>query len=167
MGKIISFVANFKSSKDVMGLGSLAVNPPAEVVAMPGDVEDARLGREWDRSCQSTAEKSDANPGDWGWEVLVRIQNYTGLQEEKEALELAKKAEDRQIELADLIQAQYGKELRLPMGPDLDVLFPWLYEHVEELRSRSPLFEEYYWLSRKMDFKKAEEVRQRGLRLVG
>lgn len=84
----------------------------------------------------------------------------------QELIDEAQKASCRQDDLICEIEAQHGEE-DLGLPSDWIERRQWLLNHVEELRSRSPLFEEYYWLVCKLDFKKAEEIRQRGLRVVG
>lgn len=158
MGKVISFFSGFQPGKEPVLTGL-----PAQIMGLPDATQDAYLDRKWEQTKLSTLEK--AKPGDWGWESLMRIQNLDGTEEASGASDEADLAAERQNVLIDLIQAQYGTELGLP-GVWTECC-QWLYDHVEDLRGRSPLFEEYFWLCRQMNFQRAEEVRQRGLRVVG
>lgn len=133
-----------------------------EVIGLPGATQDSFLDR---REAQLKKEAlNKAEPGHWGWEHLIRVQNLDGSDEASEAAEESGKASKRQDELIKLIQEQFGTELDLP--EKWTECCKRLYDQVEDLRSRSPLFEEYYWLCRQMNFQRAEEVRQRGLRVV-
>lgn len=157
MGKIVSFLTGFRSGKTSFN--------PEFYKNLPGSEQDEYLDRCEEQLKADSLEKSV--PGDWAWEHLIRIQNFNGSSEANQAMDESEVAALRQRDLIELIRKQYGDELGLPRGEAQTECFKWLYDNVEGLRGRGPLFEEYYWLCRQMNFKRAEEVRRRGLRVVG
>lgn len=158
MGKVISFFSGFQPGKELVLTGL-----PAQIMDLPDVNQDAYLDRREERLKQDALDK--AKPGDWGWESLIRVQNLDGTEDASRSSDEADLAAKRQNVLIDLIRTQHGAELGLT--GDWAENCQWLYDHVEDLRGRSPLFEEYFWLCRQMNFPRAEEVRQRGLRVVG
>ena len=158
MGKVISFFSGFQPGKASVNTGL-----PAQIMGLPDATQDAYLDRREEQLKQDALDK--AKPGDWGWESLIRVQNLDGTEEASRASDEADLAAKRQNVLINSIQAQYGTEMGLP--GDWAECCQWLYDHVDGLRGHDPLFEEYYWLCRQMNFQRAEEVRQRSLRVVG
>lgn len=121
---------------------------------------DREFAREVEQIGQVINEQTGC--GDWRWERRYRLHNGTAT---PEWLEESEKARDRQDEIIGNILSLYREWLGMPQDNITDICF-WLYEHVEDLRGRSPLFEEYYWLCRQMDYQKSVQVRERNLRVI-
>lgn len=128
-----------------------------KIVELPAEHALACLDRQEAVLDQEILENFQA--GHWEWEFLVRSGQH-----DSEALDEALLACERQIELlAEIAEAHSG--MGLPV--DVDVRCQWLLDRVEDLRGLSPLLEEFYWLCKKMDTKRAAAVRARSLRVVG